>query len=67
VSAVGSGDTFLAAFLWVMESGGAPADAFRLAVGAGAANAATWGAGFCSGEQILRYCDKVKVTTLKRT
>ena len=54
-SAVASGDAFLAAFLWAWEHGPQPEDvesALRLAVGAGAANAAVIGAGFCSLESI---------------
>src|SRR5262249_1194163 len=47
VSAVGSGDSFLAAFLTKFESDG-EAEALRWGVGAGAANAAEYGAGFCS-------------------
>jgi tagatose 6-phosphate kinase len=64
VSAVGSGDSFLAAFLWAQEMGQGMVEALKLAVGAGAANAASWGAGFCTNEQIRRYCDKVRVTSL---
>ncbi len=62
-SAVASGDSFLAAFLW---SWGRPSDsgddscgdrleaALRMGTGAGAANAAEIGAGFCSRQVILR-------------
>src|SRR5262249_13061001 len=39
VSAVGSGDSWLAAFLWSAENGQDYAEATRLATGAGAANA----------------------------
>jgi 1-phosphofructokinase family hexose kinase len=42
-SAVGSGDSFLAGLLVALERGDAPADALRLAVGAGAANAMSVG------------------------
>ncbi|HZT42498.1 MAG TPA: 1-phosphofructokinase [Chthonomonadaceae bacterium] len=55
VSAVASGDTFLAAFLWEWGHGARshdPESALRLATGAGAANAATIGAGFCTREEI---------------
>lgn len=50
-SAVASGDAFLAAFLWAWESGAE--DALRMGLGAGAANAAVIGAGFCSRDSIL--------------
>jgi len=55
-SAVASGDSFLAAFLWAWTHGPSPADAeyaLSLACAAGAANAAVIGAGFCSRESIL--------------
>jgi 1-phosphofructokinase family hexose kinase len=55
-SAVASGDSFLAAFLWAWSYGSSPGsaeDALRLACAAGAANAAVIGAGFCSREAIM--------------
>lgn len=56
-SAVASGDSFVAALLWSLKDGKALAaeslhEALRLATGAGAANAAVIGAGFCSLEAI---------------
>lgn len=64
-SAVASGDAFLAAFLWAW-SYGAPAEdaehALRLATGAGAANAAVIGAGFCSRESIDSVAEKVTLS-----
>ncbi len=54
-SAVASGDSFLAAFLYQWFYGAPPAqpeEALRLATGAGAANAAVIGAGFCTRESI---------------
>jgi fructose-1-phosphate kinase PfkB-like protein len=48
VSAVGSGDAFLAAFIFAVENGEPMTSALRMGVGAGAANAAIYGAGFCS-------------------
>ena len=51
VSGVGSGDSFLAAYLYtLMKSDGH--DAFNVAMGAGAANASVVGAGLCTREQI---------------
>jgi len=55
-SAVASGDAFLAAFLWAWTCGerrNDPETALRLATGAGAANAAVVGAGFCSRDAIF--------------
>jgi tagatose 6-phosphate kinase len=52
VSAVGSGDSLLAAFVWAMEQGQHVEKAFRLGIGAGAANAEVYGAGFCTAEEI---------------
>ncbi len=63
-SAVASGDSFLAAFLWAWSHGERPGDpeyALQLAVGAGAANAAVIGAGFCTREQILTQTERVEV------
>lgn len=63
-SAVASGDSFLAAFLWAWSHGERPGDpqyALRLGVGAGAANAAVIGAGFCTREQIFTQSERVEV------
>jgi 1-phosphofructokinase family hexose kinase len=64
-SAVASGDAFLAAFLWEWTYGVTPASAhyaLRLATGAGAANAAVIGAGFCTRESILVLAEGVTIT-----
>ena len=63
-SAVASGDAFLAAFLWAWSHGEHPGDpqyALQLATGAGAANAAVIGAGFCTREQIFNLSEQVEV------
>jgi 1-phosphofructokinase family hexose kinase len=63
-SAVASGDSFLAAFLWQWTAGDPPAEpasALRLATGAGAANAAVIGAGFCTRESILELAGRTEV------
>lgn len=52
VSAVGSGDSFLGAFLWALGQRWTLPEALRLAVGAGAANATVYGSGFCCAESI---------------
>ncbi len=66
-SAVASGDSFVAAFLWAWEHGeqkGNASQALRLAVGAGAANAAVIGAGFCSRNSIFALADRATLTAL---
>jgi len=63
-SAVASGDSFLAAFLWQWTAGSPsadPASALRLATGAGAANAAVIGAGFCTRESIVTLAHRTEV------
>ncbi|HLV81067.1 MAG TPA: 1-phosphofructokinase family hexose kinase [Chthonomonadaceae bacterium] len=68
VSAVASGDTFLAAFLWEWGQGalpGDPASALRLATGAGAANAAVLGAGACTPEEIAALAAQTQVRRLR--
>lgn len=61
-SAVGSGDSFIAAFLYEMSSGGSLADALALGTAAGAANATTYGAGFCSKSSIMEARQGVVLT-----
>lgn len=66
-SAVASGDSFIAAFLWAWNEGPNPGDAqaaLRLATGAGAANAAVIGAGFCTRESILALAERTAVVPL---
>lgn len=68
-SAVASGDSFLAAFLWSWNHSdkyddNSPVDklerALRLGTGAGAANAAEIGAGFCSRSSILSAAERAQ-------
>lgn len=61
ISAVGSGDAFAAAFIHVIVSGGPIPEALRLGTGAGAANAMTFGAGFCKREDIMRLAGETEV------
>ena len=66
-SAVASGDSFVAAFLWSWTHGerpADPADALRWAVGAGAANAAVIGAGFCTRESVQELAARTVVHAL---
>jgi tagatose 6-phosphate kinase len=67
VSAVASGDSFVAALLWAWQYGaqpGNPEGALRLATGAGAANAEVIGAGFCSREAITMRAEQADVQRL---
>ncbi len=52
VSTVGSGDSFLAGLLFGWLRGRTPGESLQLAMGAGAANAARYGAGFCAEDEI---------------
>ncbi len=64
-SAVASGDSFVAAFLWAWQYGESlhdPASALRLATGAGAANAMVIGAGFCTRASIFEQAARSIVT-----
>lgn len=61
VSAVGSGDSMLAAMLYAFIQGMSPPDVLRWGVAAGAANAAVFGAGFCTREQIEALVPRVVV------
>lgn len=63
-SAVASGDSFVAAFLYAWsrsERAVRAEEALRLATGAGAANAAVIGAGFCTRAAILARAEEVTV------
>ncbi|MGC8667135.1 MAG: 1-phosphofructokinase [Chthonomonadales bacterium] len=64
VSAVGSGDAFVAAFLWSVEQGTGVAEALRAGVAAGSANAATFGAGFIERSEVERLAALVQLERL---
>ena len=64
VSAVGSGDSMLAAAMDALLSGADIPDALRVGTAAGAANAMTFGAGFLSKESVLDLKDNVHVSTI---
>lgn len=64
VSAVGSGDSLAAAFLFSFLNGSDLVDCLKMGTAAGAANAMTFGAGFCKREDILSLMDKVEVQEL---
>lgn len=66
-SAVASGDSFVAAFLWEWLHGECPGsvvNALRLATGAGAANAAVIGAGFCTRDSIVELAQHSVLTEM---
>lgn len=64
VSAVGSGDSFGAGFIYALIEGKSMADALRLGTAAGAANAATPSSGVCRKEDILSCVDQTVVSPL---
>ncbi|MHB9035239.1 MAG: 1-phosphofructokinase [Armatimonadota bacterium] len=63
-SAVGSGDTFLASFIASVIDGASLPDALVAGTAAGAANATTFGAGFCSKECIMGILQGVTLTKI---
>ncbi|MCE5323294.1 1-phosphofructokinase [bacterium] len=63
-SAVGSGDAFLAMFMAAITQGKTLPDALVSATAAGAANATTYGAGFCSLESITEIKKGVTLTNI---
>ncbi len=66
VSAVGSGDAFVAGFLFGRHHGYELNECLRMATAAGAANAMTFGAGFCSRDCINSLAPRVDVRPLKQ-
>lgn len=66
VSAVGSGDSFVAGFIWAKREGKPLDECLKIATAAGAANAMHFGAGFCSKECILSLASQVDIRPLAR-
>ncbi|HLH79321.1 MAG TPA: 1-phosphofructokinase family hexose kinase [Chthonomonas sp.] len=64
MSAVASGDSFLAGLLLALEKGDSVENALRLAAGAGAANAEVLGAGFCDAATVQRHAQQAQVLRL---
>jgi 1-phosphofructokinase family hexose kinase len=64
VSAVGSGDSLLGAFLWALSQGWDVSAAVTMGVSAGAANASVYGSGFCTAEQIFHLAKSVQLSEL---
>jgi 6-phosphofructokinase 2 len=62
-SAVGAGDSFLAALIWRLASGASRADAFRLAVAAGAAALLHPGTELCRPDDVARLVGQVTIET----
>jgi len=63
-SAVGSGDSLAAAFLWGLSEKRSLPEALQLGVAAGAANAATYGSGFISREDVFTLAAQTVVNKL---
>jgi 6-phosphofructokinase 2 len=63
-SAVGAGDSFLGALIWRLACGAPVADAFRLAVAAGAAALLHPGTGLCRPDDIARLAGQVTIETV---
>lgn len=64
VSAVGSGDSFGAGFVYALINGESLVDALKLGTAAGAANAGTPSSGVCRKEDILLCVDQTVVSAL---
>lgn len=64
LSAIGSGDSLTAAFVWAWEQGHDPAFALQLGVAAGAANATVYGSGTCSREHIFELASRTIVNKI---
>jgi len=60
VSAVGAGDSFLAAMIWRLASGDVPEAAFRYAIAAGSAALLTPGTDLCHKTDVERLLDQVR-------
>jgi tagatose 6-phosphate kinase len=63
-SAVGSGDSLTAAFVWAIENGYTVSEALRLGVAAGAANATTYGAGQFPRSLVFELAERVVLTSV---
>jgi 1-phosphofructokinase/tagatose 6-phosphate kinase len=61
VSAVGSGDAFLAGYVAALEAGPGPEECLRAALACGAANTQTVGAGVFDPRDVPRYSSMVEV------
>lgn len=64
VSALGSGDSLTAGFVWAWEQGMGHAEALKLGVAAGAANATVYGSGFCTHDQMFEMAGRTTVNQI---
>ena len=64
MSALGSGDSLTAGFAWAWEQGWGHAEALKLGVAAGAANAMVYGSGFCTRDQIFEVVARTTVNKI---
>jgi len=64
LSALGSGDSLTAGFVWAWEQGWGHAEALKLGVAAGAANATVYGSGFCTRDQIFNLAGRTTVNKI---
>jgi 1-phosphofructokinase family hexose kinase len=65
VSAVGSGDALLAGFVSGQQAGRSPEECLRLALGCGAANTQSVGAGVFDAKDVPRYAAMVEVQEIQ--
>jgi 1-phosphofructokinase/tagatose 6-phosphate kinase len=65
VSAVGSGDALLAGFVSAQQAGRSPEECLRLALGCGAANTQSVGAGVFDAKDVPRYAAMVEVQEIQ--
>lgn len=61
INPVGSGDAFIAGFIYGIYQDLDFLDSIRMATSAGTANVSMWEAASCDREQIMQFFDKVKV------
>ena len=64
LSALGSGDSLTGGFVWAWEQGLGHAEALKLGVAAGAANATVYGSGFCTRDHILEAAAQTRVNKI---
>ncbi|MBC7333035.1 MAG: 1-phosphofructokinase family hexose kinase [Actinobacteria bacterium] len=64
INPVGSGDSFLAGFVYGLYLNMDIVNCIKIATAAGAANASIWDAASCTKEQIMQFVDEVEVTQL---
>ena len=64
VSALGSGDSLTAGFVWACVQGWDHAEALKLGVAAGAANATVYGSGFCTRSEIFELASRTTVNRI---